>query len=54
MDSITDMIVVLRYNFIEVPMSTGQATQMSLYGFETRDVDNRRTDRSETYDIKQL
>lgn len=31
-----------------------QATQMSLYGFEMRDVDNRRTDRAETHDIKQL
>jgi len=31
-----------------------QASQMSLYGFEMRDVDNRRTERENTYDIKQL
>ena len=29
-------------------------TQMSLYGFETRDVDNRRSGREHTYDIKML
>ena len=28
--------------------------QISLYGFETRDVDNRRSGREHTYDIKQL
>src|SRR4030067_128438 len=31
-----------------------QNQEMSLYGFEVRDIDNRRTDRSQTYDIKQL
>ena len=35
-------------------MSAQPATQVSLYGFETRDVDNRRSDRAETHDIKQL
>src|SRR3972149_5592524 len=29
-------------------------SEMSLYGFETREVDNRRSDREHTYDIKQL
>lgn len=31
-----------------------QMQSQSLYGFETRDVDNRRTERSQTHDIKQL
>lgn len=31
-----------------------QATQLSLYGFEVREVDNRRTGREHTHDIKQL
>ena len=30
------------------------AKQMSLYGFETREVDDRRSNRAQTYDIKQL
>jgi len=39
-------------------MSTASAAneqgELSLYGFEMRDVDNRRTGRESTYDIKQL
>jgi predicted transcriptional regulator len=31
-----------------------QSAQLSLYGFEVRDVDNRRTGREHTHDIKQL
>lgn len=35
-------------------MEAQAQTQMSLYGFETRDVDNRRSGREHTHDIKML
>ena len=35
-------------------MANGTEQEISLYGFEVREVDNRRTGREHTYDIKQL
>ena len=35
-------------------MNGNESKQLSLYGFEMRDVDHRRSDRSGCYDIKQL
>ena len=48
---------LFRQYFIGKVMNSQVATpttEMSLYGFETREVDNRRSDREHTYDIKQL